>query len=387
MKIKDRGWKTSAIGKYMKILKFVFFVFLAFSLVVSASILIFLQVFNFDKYLPQITKKASNVLSRQVKIGHLGLGFSWHGLSLDAGPVAVVDDANFTNQPVVEINKVCVFIDLKSLVFQHGIHIEEIVLEYPRLHLIRSYDGNLNIRSFGQSNQMPIRSIVVPVITRETKQAPAGRIRGEIKTNDFFDNIKTIEFHDAAISYIDQNPDMPLDFWLRDFNVEVNRLSLSNPLKGSIMVTGVLIKDYNIVKIILSHLPVVIGGMGNYIDQVSSRDTIINKAELDFSMRNQSFMIENLLLKTNILEFTASGSVNPGLDVDLQTILHLNQGVTAMILKQFEGLKYLCDDQNRITIQAGLNGIYPDLKYKPNKEFRKKSKKAFNAMFRQLFRA
>jgi hypothetical protein len=34
------------------------------------------------------------------------------------------------------------------------------------------------------------------------------------------------------------------------------------------------------------------------------------------------------------------------------------------------------DDSKRITVDASLKGVIPHLKYKPNKDFRKKSKKA-----------
>jgi len=60
------------------------------------------------------------------------------------------------------------------------------------------------------------------------------------------------------------------------------------------------------------------------------------------------------------------------------------------LVNELDGLKYLCDDSKRIAIGASLKGVIPHLKYKPNKDFRKKSRKALikevggilNALFR-----
>ena len=61
--------------------------------------------------------------------------------------------------------------------------------------------------------------------------------------------------------------------------------------------------------------------------------------------------------------------------MDMQTMLHLNGDISAALVNELDGLKYLMDDSKRIAIDASLKGVIPHLKYKPNKDFRKKSKK------------
>jgi hypothetical protein len=87
--------------------------------------------------------------------------------------------------------------------------------------------------------------------------------------------------------------------------------------------------------------------------------------------------IDNSLIETNILEFKAQGSVDQGANVDMQTMLHINSDISAALVNKLEGLKFFEDDTKRIAIGASLKGVYPHLKYKPNKDFRKKSKKMF----------
>ena len=110
-------------------------------------------------------------------------------------------------------------------------------------------------------------------------------------------------------------------------------------------------------------------------NKLGAQDIAIEKAEAKFSLHDKIFFIDDFLIKTNIFELTAKGSVDQGLNMDMQTMLHLNRDVSAALVNEFEGLKYLMDDSKRIAIDAGLKGVIPHLKYKPNKDFRKKSKK------------
>jgi len=155
-------------------------------------------------------------------------------------------------------------------------------------------------------------------------------------------------------------------------------------VNGSIGITGGVIKDFNIVKTTLSHTLGSFGGLEGNIDDLLSGplksslgadDTILQKASAQFSYHDKSGFIDDSLIKTNILELTAKGSLDSGLNLDMQTMLHLNTDVSAALIKQIDSLKFLCDDSKRIDIGASLKGVVPDLKYKPNKDFRKKSKK------------
>jgi len=154
---------------------------------------------------------------------------------------------------------------------------------------------------------------------------------------------------------------------------------------GDVTITNGVIKDFNIIKTILSHTLGVFGGMGINIDNLISgqlkstlggADTVIKKADVKFSLHDKAVFIDDSLVQTNIFEVTAKGSVDPGLNMGLQTILHLDNDISTVLVDQFDGLKLLCDDSKRITIGASLTGVIPHLKYKPNKDFRKKSTRA-----------
>ena len=374
----------------MKIVRIILFTLLALSLIVWVGIFIFFKTLDTDQYLQQITKKASLVLGRPVSITGVSLGFSWRGITLDAGPVTIADDPDFTTQPFIKVDRVRISLDLRALILRREIHITDVLLQSPQIHFIRSQEGNFNVRSIG-----PVSS----VIASEAKQSfNFKEIASSLKSaprNDNRDNrvlipdtrrslrqlpiINSIKIQDAAISFIDQSQDMPLDIWLSDINASLNFSEAS----GSIIITDGVIKDFNIIKIILSHALGVFG-MDGSINKLGAQDTVIEKAEAEFSLHDKTVFIDNFLVKTNIFEFTAKGPVDQGLNIDMQTMLYLNGDISAALVNRLDGLKYLMDDSKRIAIDASLKGVIPHLQYKPNKDFRKKGKKTINALFRQL---
>jgi len=408
----------------MKIIKFTFISLLALILIISTAIFIFLQIFDTDQYLPQLNKKASLILGRPVSVGHLGLGLSRQGITLDAGPVAIADDPDFTSQPFVKIDMVHISLDLRALILKQKIHITNVLLQSPRIHFIRSVQGNFNVRSFVQASQT---SQVSGVIASEAKQSFEKGISSSSDNAPQKENIKqafpdinSIRLQDASVSFIDQSQDMPLDIWLTNINASLKDFSLSKPFQftfaasrlifksispqkadnpifknisgdvqlnmpqlqvgppgdfkanGNIIIADGVIKNFNVIDMALSHA---MGGFG-VISKLGAEDTAIDKLEAKFSYHDKTVFIDDFLIKTNIFEFTAKGTVDEGLSMDMQTMLHLNVDVSDALVNQFEGLKILCDDSKRIAIDASLKGLIPHLKYKPNKDFRKKSQKA-----------
>jgi len=219
----------------MKIIKFIFSSLLAFSLIAGTTVFIFLETFDTDQYLPQITKKASFALGRSISIGHLGLVFSLQGIALDAGPVIIADDNDFTAQPFIKIDKVRISLDIRSLIFHREIHITGVLLKSPQIHFIRNQEGLLNIQSIGHKDHLFV--IASP---KGESLLPAGKTSPQenvlhhgVSVNDHetgnIDTIKFIKIQDAAISFIDQSQAFPLDLWLTDINANLDGFSLSKP--------------------------------------------------------------------------------------------------------------------------------------------------------------
>ena len=397
----------------MKFIRIIILSLLALGLVACAAIFILFQTFDPDQYLPQIVKKSSSALGRPVSVEHLGLGLSSRGITLDAGPVIIADDASFTAQPFIQIDRIRVSVDLRSLILQRRVNITGILLQSPRVHFIRSQEGDFNVRSIGPKKVTDTFFPGVPA-------SPKGEVISDRKVGTdttFF--IKTsvcpyfIKIQDASISYIDQDQTFPMDIWLTDIqastrislDISNNSISITNlnlktdlsrldikwpkdnlPFKdiagdvqfnmahldiggsesptgnGDVIITGGIIKDFNIIKTLLSHT---LGGFGGNIDGIlngklknnlGADDTIIDNAHAQFSLHDKAFFIDDSVVQTNIFELTAKGSVDQGSNMDLQTMLHLNNDLSTALVNELDGLKYLMDDSKRIAIGASLKG-------------------------------
>jgi hypothetical protein len=459
----------------MVIIRIILSCFLALVLITGTAVFIFFQVFDTDQYLPKVTEKASAAVGRPVSIGHLSLGLSTQGFTLDAGPVIIDDDPAFTQQPFIKIDRIRVSFNLGLLLVQHKMHVTGLLLQYPQIHFIRSQEGFLNVQSLGKAKASKVKTVPAAVSVTAVSPLkipavlPKMKISPAVETSDIFSNMD-IRIQDGAVSFIDQSQAVPLDIWLNGINARLNGLSLSAPFRlsleaslyskepnvqgnalvswdaskhvatvsslglhidwagldfgriqgispnmrdpsmlenitgalqlnmsslelgapgdfkanGQLTISNGLIKHLNIVHEVLSHT---LGNFGVEInmdrlfkgplkDKLNAPDTVIEKALAQFAVHDKTVFIDNSTVKTNIFEFSAKGSVDVGMNLDMQTVFYFNDDISAGLVEQLDGFKYLMDDSKRISIDASLQGVIPHLKYKPSKAFRKKSKKA-----------
>ncbi|MDE2027587.1 MAG: AsmA family protein [Candidatus Omnitrophica bacterium] len=354
----------------MKIIKILLSVLLGLVLIAVTALFIFLQTFDLDRYFPQFDQKASVALGRRVSVGHAGIGLSWKGMTLDLGPVTVGDDPAFTRQPFVKIDRVSVAVDWKSLIYHREFRAVEIILRSPQIHFIVDEQGKINARSLGAfGNHFSHHAGPVPPVV----PAKMGGGSRAVFKNDLQGLMQIpITIQDGAISFIDQNPRNYLDIWTTGVNGTLE--------PGHVLITGAVIKNFNIIKILLSRA---LGNfVGGHIDnllnvpQLSMPDTFIDKAEVRFSLPPQAVSIDDFLIRTNILELRAHGLIDQELNTDMQTVVHINQDISAGLIDQFGGLKYLTDGSRCIALQASLTGRIPHLRYKLSKDFRKMERKA-----------
>lgn len=438
---------------------------MALGLIASTAIFILFQTFDTDQYLNRLTTKASAFLGRPVSIGQMSLGLSWNGITLDAGPVIVADDPNFTSQPFIKIDRIRVLPDIASLVLKREMRIKEILFQFPQVHFIRSEAGLLNIQSIMASRQPSViggNAPELPTDQSTINSAPAVPIKSVIRDIP----VDSIKIQEAAISYIDQSRALPLDIWLNGINLSILDFSLSKPsqifmeaslynnrpnvrinasltpelssrsaqisnlnlsvdfskldmegfksispdmvdnpifsditgmvqlkmdelnivpagnwaAKGEITITDGIIKDFNIIQAILSRALGFFGNIDGLLSPslrtiIDAKDTLIKKADAQFSFQDKILNLDDFLLQTDLFELTAKGTVDEGLNMDAQTVLHLNPDISAAMINDFGGLKSFMDDSQRMAISGELKGIIPHLKYKASKDFRKKSRK------------
>ncbi len=377
-----------------RVRRLVIYGLLSIALIATLLTVVFEKTSDLDAYVPALNKKFSKVLGRKVALGHLSLGLSLHGLALNAGPCVITDDPSFTLQPFMTIARVSTSLSLMSFILRREIRIYDILLLAPQVHMIRSQDGTFNVQSLGFHGPAAVSSGAGPPAVPAAAVPPAALPHPARPPSPVVIDSIYIKVRDASVSWIDLAQNIPTDVWLSNINADLSGLSFAkNPdgskavqlREGRLVMTDNVIKNFNVIDVIMSRAFGVTGGLDSFIDKDSIHDTIIGRAQAQFAYHDQKLDISHALVKTNVFELSAQGSVDlKGMGVDLQTLLHVNPDISASLVNAFGALRILCDESGRITIDAGLKGNYPRIKYKPSKDFRKKSR---NALFRQLFGA
>ncbi|MBF0512116.1 MAG: hypothetical protein HQL13_07310, partial [Candidatus Omnitrophica bacterium] len=117
--------------------------------------------------------------------------------------------------------------------------------------------------------------------------------------------------------------------------------------------------------------------LNNLLGQdVNKKDTQIKTIVVPFLYHDQVVSMSDSFIQTDLLELAFKGTVDRGLNTDLETWLYINKDISVRMVKGLDGFRRLMDDHQRIAIEASLKGKAPHLKYKPSKDFRKKAKKA-----------
>jgi len=143
---------------------------------------------------------------------------------------------------------------------------------------------------------------------------------------------------------------------------------------GELMLTDVVIENFNMAQALLSQT------LGSFSGILESVDNFIDgklNGKAGFSIHDRSVFIPDAWIKTKSFELTAKGSVDQGLNTNLQTSLVLDESVCVPLAAKVRMIEYLMDDNKRLTIPAQVSGVFPRLEYKMEKDFRKKIKKAF----------
>jgi len=242
---------------FINIFRIIFLTLLAFILVACMVVFIVFQVVDLDQYLPKISSQISSVLKRPVSVGHLGLGISLKGITLDAGPIVIADDPNFTQEPFMTADRVRLAVDYAYLIFKHKLRVRSLSFQSPEIHLIRSEGGKYNIQSLftvvhikdtsvknnptapGHEETLP-QNISSPKLNSSFKESSLNLGNQENML---------IEIVDGAISYIDQSQQLPLDIWIDSITGSLNDLKASFYSSASNVHLGVIINQEDKTKI------------------------------------------------------------------------------------------------------------------------------------------
>ncbi len=199
----------------MKALKVILVVFAALVILVTAGVLVFLKTFNVNSYLPQITQQVSKAVGRDLKVGGAELGVSLaNGIRLEVKDISLADDPRFSDKPFFAVSRIEIGVNPGALFFERKVQMTGIVIDSPRIVMIRAKDGTINVQTMGA--QVPAKGP-----DNQAAAIPA------LLVND-------IKIVNGSFTYIDQGSTPALALTLARIDVHVSDLSLVSPFQVSL---------------------------------------------------------------------------------------------------------------------------------------------------------
>ena len=102
---------------------------------------------NVNSFRPKIESELTNVLGRPVKLGELSLSLLSGNVSVEN--VSIADDPAFSKSPFVTAKSLKVGVELMPLIFSKTLNVTGIVLDEPKITLLKAANGTWNFSTLG----------------------------------------------------------------------------------------------------------------------------------------------------------------------------------------------------------------------------------------------
>ncbi|MBI4309001.1 MAG: hypothetical protein HY591_01575, partial [Candidatus Omnitrophica bacterium] len=317
--------------------------------IIAAGLFIFLKTFDLNRYLPQITKSASEASGRAIDVGRADLNISFQGIVLDVSGIRVADIVPGP-RPLVEVDKVRARIEAGSFLAQRKIEISNIVILGTRVTI-----GDLGI-------SIPMAQAQVPYLVVGGKGLEGFNARmefagGELEFKDLFKG--KINGH-MNISGQGPGPETLLK------NIKG---------QGEINISDGVIDTFNVLKAVLGSVLGAVPGLAGSVDGMIAqmlKDKLgedsgkLEKALAKFTIEDAVVFWDDVMALTKALELKAKGTVGFDMNTDMQVAVLVAENISADLAKKVEPLGYLRDDARRIKISGQLAGTMPDVKFHPS---------------------
>lgn len=184
-------------------------------IVVVAGLAIFVLTFDINRYNKEICYEISKAVGNKVEIGRLSLG--WKGrinLSVENFQIIVEKDGEKT--PELSFERGDMALELLPLL-QKQLKISSIFVSRPKLHLVKSKEGAIEVRGY---NAKP--------------EAPAVSAAGAAAPIAVNFSISSIVIRDGAIRFEDCMTEPPAEILIDSLDADINNVSLVTPVQFAV---------------------------------------------------------------------------------------------------------------------------------------------------------
>ncbi|MFA5100541.1 MAG: AsmA family protein [Candidatus Omnitrophota bacterium] len=206
----------------MKVFKIILISFLSLIVVLCAALVIVIKTFNVNKYKPQIIEQARTLLDREIDFDKADLGISFtRGISLNISDLAIGENPSFARGDFLRIKHLSFSVDVLGYIFQKKINVPNILIDSPRVIIIRQKSGAINAASFGKPEATG------DAVVQDPGPAPEPLVSPAILVSSF-------KIGNGAVTYVDNSFEPPVSIDVTDMSVEVNKISLTEPFAFSV---------------------------------------------------------------------------------------------------------------------------------------------------------
>jgi hypothetical protein len=203
----------------MKFLKVALITIVSLIAVVIIAAVIFIKTFDVNRFKPQIISQAQKALGRQLDFEKVSLGISLsQGISLKIMNLRIADDPAFSKDDFLAVKEIALGINVLKYILRKELDVPSILIEAPRVIIIRQKDGTLNASSLTQQAQPEGKPGVTQGISK-TQAAPFA-LPALL--------ITSLKLSGGTVTYIDRSYKPPMQVDVSDFNFLVRKLSLTS---------------------------------------------------------------------------------------------------------------------------------------------------------------
>src|SRR5712671_2703921 len=158
-------------------------------IVVGVLLLVIIAVplfINVDSFRPDLEKKLSAALNRQVHIGKLDASLLSGGAS--ATDITIADDPAFNNAPFLKASSVKVGVQLMPLIFSRQLKVTSLTIQKPDITLLKNAAGKWNYSTIGTTAQKTApepAGKTAPEPSGKTGPEPAGKSAPDVSVDKF----------------------------------------------------------------------------------------------------------------------------------------------------------------------------------------------------------
>jgi uncharacterized protein involved in outer membrane biogenesis len=187
--------------------------------VLAVALVIFIKAFDLNRFKPQIIAQASSALNRKVDFERIGLGISLlRGIKVQVKNLVIAEDSALGGGDFLSVKNISLGVDVFKYLFRKEVNIADVLIDSPRLKIIRRKDGTLNTQSIAQP---PAGA------PQEAKPAPPAAASASMAIPAVF--VSSVKGTGGTVIFIDQASTAPMRLEIRDLNFSLRRISLDKP--------------------------------------------------------------------------------------------------------------------------------------------------------------